>query len=70
MHRRSLYRIVLAGCVCVCWHLFFGYVFYRSGAPFDQANPPCGRVERAVVVVKRRVDIVEVVPNCCELDEV
>jgi hypothetical protein len=39
------------------------------GRAFEETDPPGGRVKRAVVVVQRRVDVVEEVPDCIRLAE-
>jgi hypothetical protein len=62
--RRRLHRVVLAVGVGVHGRrLVFNRLFIQSGRPFDEANPPRGRFKRAVVVVQRGVDVVEVIPD-------
>lgn len=56
-------RVYLAAYVRVHRRLVFSDLFYRSGRAFDDAKPPRGWIERAVVVVQRRVDVVEIVPD-------
>jgi hypothetical protein len=47
----------------ICETIVFCGLFSWRGSAFEEANPPCGRVKRAVVVVKRWVDVVEEVPD-------
>jgi hypothetical protein len=44
-------------------HLLFRWFFWRLRPSFKEADPPSWRIERAVAVVERWVDVVEEIPN-------
>jgi hypothetical protein len=67
----SLLRRGYVLCLCLsAWHGRVGKIhkvllgrLWRRWWAFENTNPPGGRVKGAVVVVKRRVDIVKEIPD-------
>lgn len=51
MYGRRLYRVMFTRCIPICRYLILDWLLAGSRSPFNHANPPSRRVERAVVVV-------------------